>query len=446
LIHEATSVFRLVESIDRFVAEHENLFSYTEATQRFFSGIHGRAVSARQTVLGVIAGRAGSGEQAVPRSRGELITLRDRWRLLHTYVKPAADAHTLSLPVPLLRMATDDLHHVAGLEGTEIVVLLTPELMYYQNTLRSEPPPHSVFVEVPYSQGPGFFANLTIYHEIGHYVFDRLADGTCQSPAFSSLVTRMDRAFAGMFEGKLKKPSLPTWAKGVLDAWTRELFCDLFAVRNLGPAFSFALIDVLSLIGLMEEGTEVRFDKEHPAVALRFREQLRRLRQDGWWASVRQLRSDHITLIRRLANRRRSAYVFEFKDHSIPRFTDCFLSIVPSIHEVVTEVTGHCVGKPEDFRRRKAEIERCFLHGCVPSMLLSETQTESPTPAAIVNAAYCFQLASLGRLMGRFVGQVPHDMQHRAKWIEKLEAWAMKGIEDSQLLSDKREYGRQHGR
>lgn len=40
LIHEATSLYRLVDSINRLVAEHESIFTYSPATQFFFSEIH----------------------------------------------------------------------------------------------------------------------------------------------------------------------------------------------------------------------------------------------------------------------------------------------------------------------------------------------------------------------------------------------------------------------
>jgi hypothetical protein len=32
-------------------------------------------------------------------------------------------------------------------------------------------PPEIGFVEIPYSQGTSFFANINIFHEIGHFVF-----------------------------------------------------------------------------------------------------------------------------------------------------------------------------------------------------------------------------------------------------------------------------------
>jgi hypothetical protein len=438
LIQEATSLFRLVESVDRFVAEHENLFAYTEATQAFFLYVHDQAEVTRNSASERIQRLAQAQEQAVPRYRRELIIHKDRWRTLHTYVKPATDAHTLNLPAPLIQMATEDLQRIPGMEGTAIVVLLTPELMYYHNTPQSKAQPQLAFVEVPYSQGPGFFTNLTIYHELGHYVYDRLADADDRNPAFKALAAAMDRAFDGMFDERLRTPSTRTWARRVLDAWTKEIFCDLFALRHLGPAFSFALIDILSLIGLMEEETEAKFDVEHPATAVRLREQLTLLRNDGWWAQVQDLQSEHVSLIMRLAGKSESEYFFEFREERLPAFTGAFLTIVPFIHALVSHVTPHCKGAPEDFRRRRPEIEDCFLHGVVPSKLLAQGEVASPTPVSIINAAYCFYLTLLPKLMNRLKGQETYNLRHRKKWIEKLESWTMKGIEDHQLLTASR--------
>jgi hypothetical protein len=135
LIHEATSLFRLVDSIDRFVAEHEDLFSYTEATQALFSHIHGQAEETRGLASEIVENHVqAQGEPEVRYRRTDLIIQRNRWRTLHTYIKPATDAHSLNQPAPSIKMATDDLRRVPGLGDAYIVVLLTPELMYYQNT------------------------------------------------------------------------------------------------------------------------------------------------------------------------------------------------------------------------------------------------------------------------------------------------------------------------
>ncbi len=312
------------------------------------------------------------------------------------------------------------------------MVLHTPELMYYQNTPQSELLRQLVFVEIPYSQGPSFFTNLTIYHELGHYVFDNLAEAEKRSPAFAELTDAMERAFSEKLGQRLTTPSNRTWARRVLDAWTREVFCDLFAVAHLGPAFTFALIDVLSLIGLMGEEIEVTFDTEHPAAALRFREQLHRMKEDGWWTSVEGVAAEHVSLVIRLAAK--EEYSFEYQEKSIPTFIEAFEKIIPFIHALVTDITPQRKDAAKDFGLRRGEVERCLLHGVVPSQLLVEGAASSPTPVSMINAAYCFYLTRLPDLMESLEEQDVADLSHRKNWIARLEACPMKGIEDYQLL------------
>ena len=207
-------------------------------------------------------------------------------------------------------------------------------------------------------------------------------------------------------------------------------------MRHLGPAYAFALIDFLSLIGLMGEETEAKFDNEHPAPALRFREQLHRMEEDGWWKVVEGLSSEHVQLVARLAAR--SEYSFDLQEKSIPGFIEAFQTIIPFIHALVIEITPHCGTAAEDFGPRKADIEKCLLHGVVPSQLLVEGGALSPTPVSMINAAYCFYLTRLPQLMNSLEGQKDTDLEQRQSAIERLEAWTMKGVEDFQLLDASR--------
>lgn len=310
LIHEATALYRLVDSIDRLVADHESVFAYSGATQKFFAEIHRHAENTKESVSRIREKALRTAEESVSRYHGELIIQKNHWKTLHTYVRPATEAHTLNLPMPLIEMAQEHLGKIPGVEAPDIVILLTPALMYYQ-VPESQLSPDLVFVEVPYSQGPSFFSNLTIYHELGHHVFDRLAAVRREGSAFEKLTRAQERAFDEKLGQKLESTNRD-WARRRLDAWTTEVFCDLFALRHLGPAYAFALIDFLSLISLMGPETEAVFDPEHPAPALRFREQVKRLEEDGWWVAVKDIPSAHISLLERLATE--GDYVFSFGD------------------------------------------------------------------------------------------------------------------------------------
>ena len=283
LIHEAASLFRLVDSVDRFVAEHQSEYTYTDATEHFFQKIRTLATITRRRVSEIVE-RPTENPVETYQQFSDLIIEKDRWKMLHTFIKPASDAHTLALPVALVRLAEEHLRLVESIPAAELVPLLTRDLMYYQvSTLRDLD--ELVFLELPYSQGPSFFMNLTIYHELGHHVFEALSHAQKPQAAFSQLSNKMESAF-GAELGETLTSSTRTWAREVLDAWAREIFCDLFAIRFLGPAFTFALVDFLSLVGLMGEGTEVTFDEKHPAPSLRFTEQIEQLKRDGWWDTI----------------------------------------------------------------------------------------------------------------------------------------------------------------
>src|SRR5262249_7440328 len=134
--------------------------------------------------------------------RRNMLTLKYYLQKLHTLIKPAVDAHTLSIPAPLIKLASQQLQRVDGMKGSRIVILLTPELMYFQTPHtnvkkqakivesfipRAKFPAKLGFIELPYSQGPSFFKNVAVYHEIGHFVYEELSNRTPPHPEIVKL-------------------------------------------------------------------------------------------------------------------------------------------------------------------------------------------------------------------------------------------------------------------
>ena len=341
LIHDATFLFRFVDSIERFVAEHESQFTYNDATGAYFSEVRSEVKRTKKLVLDVLekASQSKSHEDRF-RYQRELAIQKDLWKVRHTYIKPAADADSLNVPGPLIKMAESHIRGLVGAENSDVVVLLTPELMYFENRPNETDllGKGRVFLEIPYSQAAGFFANLTVYHELGHYVWSRLAAELSLSPAFTALIGFLENIFANKIVPKVQKPAHRDLIKTAYDSWTQEMFCDLFAVRHLGPASTFALIDILSLFGLMQDGdddpsNDVTFNKNHPAPALRFRTQLKRLQDDGWWDCIQALPSEHIGLIKRLAEKDDSEYRFAWDNADLPpELVHIFMGVIPLIN------------------------------------------------------------------------------------------------------------------
>ena len=75
-------------------------------------------------------------EQWLTNERGVLHTIKDSWGTIHKYLKPAADAHALQVPIPLLKLAERQIRSVESMSEAVIAVLLTPELNYFKRRTR----------------------------------------------------------------------------------------------------------------------------------------------------------------------------------------------------------------------------------------------------------------------------------------------------------------------
>lgn len=293
-----------------------------------------------------------------------------------------------------------------------------------------------MFLEIPYSQSSGFFGNLTIYHELGHFVWDSLLEQIPRRPAFQAVIDGLEDGFEKKLSMHVTTPKGRDLIKSAYEAWAQELFCDLLALRHIGPAASFALVDVLSLFGLMEDENAVTFNEKHPASVLRIREQLHQLKTDGWWKCVKDLRSEHVGFMERLAHVKESEYKFVYRDADLPRqILEPFLEVVPQIRALAVDVTPSVQSRADDFRIWQSSLEDCLVNGIVPSKLL-DGGTTPVTPVSMINAAYCVYLARVPELMGKLEDQEFSNPEHRKKWIERLEDWTMKAVDDYYLLRD----------
>ncbi|HXI42865.1 MAG TPA: hypothetical protein VNH18_35335 [Bryobacteraceae bacterium] len=443
LLHEAAALLDLVDFIESYVREQDQTYRYSAATRDFFQCIQEKAQQRREDVIRIVDGARRRPERIEALYRPALPLAQADWALIHTFVKPAADAHSLSTPDPLIRFAVNQLHSIPVAKEAQIVMSLTSELMYFQKDTSSELfPPEIGFVEIPYSQGTSFFSNINIYHEIGHFVYQMFSKSG--EASLDQLDAAMEKAIKQQkslqeFEPWQKAAERKVRLKGILENWTKEVFCDLFAVRLIGPAFTFALIDLYWIIGLMRAGNERRFDEEHPSPALRLREQLAQLTKEGWWPRIGKFDIEHVKLIRRLSRINKDEYVVAIdEDKSVGQsLLSAFLSVLPTIQSAVQQATKHI--PRGEFAKDSAvfqkKIEDCLLNGTVPSWAVDEDLL--PGPVAIINTAYIFQLTKLGNLMDKLSDTDRNLPADRMKWRRKVEAWTMKALEDFEILKAK---------
>ena len=436
LLYEAGTLLSLVDFVDSYIREQLGVHRYPPATLRFLKEIVlKKTEETRAEVQATVAAAERKPSWIENVYRPALAIYGGNWATIHSYVKPATDAHSLTTPDPLLRFASAEVERVLQ---ADIVVLLTSEFMYFQKALRDpaaglDPvfPPNRGFIELPYSQGTGFFLNLNIFHELGHFLYQLRSSE--DHPIISSLNATMSQVLKA--EPRLSRlpPEDMASVNDIIEVWTEELFCDLFAIRLIGPAFTFALIDFLWLAGLMQGGTEKEFNAEHPAPALRLKQHVLQLQRDGWWAGLQATRLQHVRLMQQLS--RESDYVFNI-DYDPPvqkAVGTAFLSLLKPIRDSVASLTSHIRLREHarDFETHRRHIQTCLSNGIVPSA--TALGSNRPGPIATINASYLFVLERLPRLMSKLSDVKRTSATDRAKCYRMVEAWTMKALEDLQF-------------
>ena len=443
LIHDAGVLHGLVDFIEEYCRERARSQTYVDASGLFFRYVEGLAAGVKQQ-LNREVDRATRFPGRLPVLRLNILTLKYYLRLLHALLKPAADAHTLTIPAPLIELASNQLQGVEGMRNSRIVVLLTREFMYFQRPHthikeqarlveaflpRASFPAKLGFIELPYSQGPSFFTNLAIYHEIGHFVYEELSSLNPPHANVAALKSDISRASRRTF----RDPQVSALAAKIMESWTQEIFCDLFAIRLAGPAFSFALVEILGMLGFLSKQASVQFNPTHPASAYRFAEHVGMLSDDGWWTAIADVRPRQKRLLEDFAGTARTRYRFYLDDRrpGDPVLVDAFLdSVVPAIRKLVRRLTPDPSPAVKRFIKTRSSVEECLWAGVVPVT----TTLGRPDPVSIINAAFCFYLTKLPALVRKFEAPGDRgDVAMHGLWMKRLEMWTMKSVEDSQI-------------
>ncbi len=447
LLHDAAVLHRFVDFIEEYCKEQERSQTYVDASGLFFQYVEKLAAGIKQE-LGREIERAQRFPSRLPILRSNIWTLKNYLRLLHALIKPAADAHTLTIPAPLIELASHQLQQVERMKNSCVVILLTSEFMYFQRPHtdikdqarivetfipKASFPPKLGFIELPYSQGPSFFTNLAIYHEIGHFVYEELSNSDPPHRHIAALKSAIVRSLNKAFRKRSLDPETFAVAAKILGNWIQEIFCDLFAIRLVGPAFSFAFVEMLGMLGFLSEKATVIFNPTHPATACRFAEHVRMLQNDSWWNAIANIDAGQKKLLERLSNLPQSGYKF-YWDESTPgpqSLVQVFLDVVvPAIRKLVRQVTPENVTAVRRFEKARGSIEDCLGVGVVPH----PTSSSPLDPVSIINSAFCFYLTALPEVVKRFEGaDAENDVAIHSLWTKRLEMWTMKAIEDSQI-------------
>ncbi len=440
--HDASSLYKFIDSVILPCAVKTH-FSYTSPSEEFFDFISKLGLSTKTH----IADLSNELDEALFAANPidfdlraqELATLRYSWFELHKFIKPAADAHTLESPAPLVTAMTARLRDLPGFENVRFAIVHTADLNYFQlhsNYVRrlatqismivaGAPtfPDDLAIVGLPYSQANAVFLNSLLAHEMGHFSFQkRNEEQKLAAPLTAVFVKHRVSNFTNQDIAR---------CLGLALGWLEEIYCDLFAICLVGPAFSYAFIE---LFALTRRKPSAEFSASHPALALRLRQQTRLLQasSDPWWPSMQASPNHYTDLLAHTLNMQDTE--FSCKNAATGNVEDvafaCFFEMISEPTKAVQDLFGNSDIEVTQFSNQCASVEGYLSRGVVPSRLIIGKNIVIPSGTTVLNAAYSFYLNRLNVLLDR-LSAVDHDcIQCRAYWAERVEMWTAKALED----------------
>jgi hypothetical protein len=455
--HDAASLYHFVESIskDCDCGDHP---SYVKSSTDFFSYIRELSSAIKKFLKDFVENLDPALATSNPvdfNNQAQVIrNLRFNLFEFHKLIKPALDADTLHGPYPLLDALTLRLRQIPGFESAEFVLIHTSDLNYYQigasnvrqladlvaALIPGAPvfPKHLGVVGIPYSQSAGLFLNVALAHEMGHFVFqERLLRAQ-----LSHVATQAVLACAG--SGNALGLNL-AWCRDRVLGWCEEIYCDLFALWLIGPAFSFSFIELFAYSRVapplsksantqVSIASEVKFYPSHPAPALRLREHVVFMREASldWWKEIEQGSSHYLDLLKDASTLDNNLFTFsDQKGGNLEKIAlDAFFKVVDKVHETVRSTFTNVPTGVTEFVRDRQSIQDYLSYGLVPSRLVTDLGIIIPPTVSLITSSYIFYLESLDLLINRVDGAENNCLECRSHWSGAIEMWTTKALED----------------
>lgn len=450
-LRDAARLYRLVDQVASFVREHQSIRSYPPESRAFLEFVVVAAESTKtflETRVGGI-GASSSGSLPDPRLPARVAFISEIWGKLHNFVKPVADAHTLQIPLALVRLLNRQAQGLGLSDEPVVAIELVSPLNYLQRkhsplrllaaALRNrlgtdaefEFPKGLGIVGLPYSQGPFLFFNCLLYHELGHYYFE-------QKNLSSELKRRVFQSFKETLAAEIKGGKDPEQLFKIARPWFEEVFCDLFAVRLLGPAYTFVFAELFDLIGDLRNRKATLFSRSHPSASMRLEQQILLLKEPGdeqdkaqdWWTVLSSGDTPLLSDIEKVARELLPSSPYQRDCEGVPvKLVSAFKESLPAISALVREEMNGRRVPVGCYNRLHMEFSRCLEHAIVPSNIEGEEIPAEHWCVALINTAYFMQLGGLEKLF-RLSRRQESSVRDHALLRKRIEQWTLKAIED----------------
>ena len=352
--HDAAALYRFVDSVCQ-LAEESSSSVYLKSSEAFFEYIRELGKKTKE-YLDDFPKNLPANDKLKNIHRQKLTTLRGAWAELHHFIKPATDADTLNTPFSLLEALYQKFQKIKTFERVEFTVFHLNELNYLQvraswfrqlaqklkSQIPSAPsfPEHLGLIGIPYSQSSAVFLNALIPHEMGHFVHQQTGQATGLMPTINAC---LDAELAGAAAISLNDRR---WCLDKLSSWAEEIFCDLFAVWMVGPAYVFAYIEIFDLANIPSLASlpsapkeHLGFHPRHPADSCRLSQHVKFLKKLGWWAHVASFKTHYIETLHYVEGISPTEYKFASDQPHLADLTrNAFFRLLPSIGTAIKTV------------------------------------------------------------------------------------------------------------
>jgi hypothetical protein len=228
--------------------------------------------------------------------------------------------------------------------------------------------------------------------------------------------------------------------------WVEEIFCDLFAISLVGPAFTFAFAEMTSASLIIDEcggglTRSFEFGLSHPADVARFHLHMKYLQALGWWEPIQSWKSNSVELLKQCGRVSEQTIASSTIPPDVRKLLSlsCFWEASEWLLDFVRTNVPTSRRDIEDMADYYGEISKYLARAIVPSTIIMESGPVYPTPVVLINSAFRFVLEDFDKLLEKIDKASVDSVRDRSWFTERLELWVLKALEDYRLLSASKE-------